>query len=45
MFPPLRGWGPPVVKTVTAVGLVITIEIVSPFFPLVPMSTTDTLNV
>jgi len=45
MLPPLRGCGPPVVKTITLAELLITIEIVSPFFPLVPLSTTLTVNV
>ena len=45
MLPPLSGCGPLVVNTVTFAGLLITIEIVSPFFPLVPLSTTLTVNV
>src|SRR6478735_3197766 len=45
IFPPLRGCGPLVVKTVTFAGLLMRIEIVSPFFPLVPLSTTATVNV
>ena len=44
MLPPLSGVGPLVVNTITLVGLLITIEIVSPFLPLVPLSTTETVN-
>src|SRR5438445_813370 len=44
MFPPLSGWGPPVENTVTPVGDWITIEIVSPFFPLVLLSATVIVN-
>jgi hypothetical protein len=41
MLPPLSGSGPFVVKTVTFVGILIWIEIVSPLFlPLEPLSTT-----
>jgi hypothetical protein len=44
MLPPLSGEAPLVVNTVTLLGLLIRIEIVSPFLPLVPLSTTETVN-